>query len=179
MNKLDGSRHRMPQGSAWRALWAAALAWAMAGPASGAPAREAPGGVLGLWVDQEQAERQKLGIWIDACGELLCGRIVWMKKPQSRDGHLKRDRRNPDESMRERPICGLRILEGFKQVAQNIWGDGHIYNPNDGRTYSSTLTLQPDGKLEVRGFVMFSWLGKTVAWVRPRDARDNCAAGPR
>ncbi len=167
------------RGAVFHALWAVPLALSMAGPASSAPAREVSAGVLGLWVDQEQAERQKLGIWIDKCGELLCGRIVWMKKPQSRDGGLKRDRYNPDESLRERPICGLRILEGFKPVAQDIWGDGRIYNPNDGRTYSSTLTLQPDGKLEVRGFVLFSWLGKTVAWVRPRDARNNCAVEPQ
>lgn len=158
-----------------KTLWVVLLGWGLCAPVASAPVSGAATGILGLWVDQEQADRQKLGIWIDECGGTLCGRIVWMKKPQSREGSLKRDRHNPDESLRDRPVCGLRILEGFRQVAHNIWSEGRIYNPNDGRTYSSTLTLRADGSLSVRGFVAFEWLGKTVAWVRPNDAKNNCA----
>jgi uncharacterized protein (DUF2147 family) len=104
----------------------------------------------------------------------LCGRIYWQKKPLSADGQPKRDRHNPDAALRERPLCGLRILTGFRHTKDGAWSAGHIYNPNDGRTYSSTLQLEPDGSLRIRGYVGLSLFGKTVEWVRPQEVLARC-----
>ena len=129
--------------------------------------------IRGPWVDHRESDRHKVGVWIEDCDGLLCGRIYWMKKPQS-GGAPKRDQRNPDAALRERPLCGLRILTGFRKATETSWTSGHIYNPNDGRTFSSTINLQQDGTLRIRGFVGVALFGKTVEWVRPPEPLPRC-----
>ena len=116
-----------------------------------------------------------MAVWIEDCDGLLCGRIYWQKKPLSAAGQPKHDRHNPDAALRERPLCGLKILTGFRRTKDRAWSAGHIYNPNDGRTYSSTLQLEADGSLSVRGYVGLSLFGKTVEWVRPQETLERCS----
>ena len=150
-------------------------ALALASPAPGANERAVTDEVRGLWVDHREADKRKVAVWIEDCDGLLCGRIYWQKKPLSADGRPKYDRHNPDAAQRERPLCGLRILTGFRRTMDRAWSAGHIYNPNDGRTYSSTLQLEPDGSLRIRGYVGLSLFGKTVEWVRPQETLARCS----
>lgn len=146
------------------ALSAAAIAPSV--QASGDDAR-------GLWVDQRDPARRKVGVWIEDCDGQLCGRIVWLKKPLS-GGKPKRDRHNPDARLRDRPLCGLQILSGFRRERDGVWNAGQLYNPNDGRTFRSTINLDGDGVLRVRGYVGAALFGKTVEWVRPADKLPAC-----
>ncbi len=150
------------------------LVFALASPASGASERAVTDEVRGLWVDNREADKQKVAVWIEDCDGLLCGRIYWLKKPLS-GGEPKRDRHNPDAALRERSLCGLTILTGFRRAKENTWSSGHIYNPNDGRTFSSTMTLDQDGSLRIRGYVGLTLLGKTVQWVRPQEPLEHCS----
>lgn len=43
-----------------------------------------------------------------------------------------------------------------------------MYNPNDGKFYSATLKIVNRNMLELRGYLGFSWLGKTVVWTRKK-----------
>ena len=43
---------------------------------------------------------------------------------------------------------------------------GKIYDPKTGKTYSCKITLQGSDKLNVRGFVGFSMLGRNEIWTR-------------
>ena len=149
------------------------MAFALASPASGASERAVTEEVRGLWVDSREADKQKVAVWIEDCDGLLCGRIYWLKKPLS-SGEPKRDRKNPDAALRERPLCGLTILTGFRRANENTWSAGRVYNPNDGRTFSSTMRLENDGSLSIRGYVGVSLFGKTVQWVRPSDKLEHC-----
>lgn len=153
-----------------RAVALLLFAFATTCSASGAPQGTGAGDPRGMWVN----DKKKVGVRIEDCDGLLCGRIVWLKKPQDAGGRSKRDRHNPDAALRDRPLCGLKILGGFRRVAENTWSDGQIYDPSDGRTYSSTLTLASDGTLQVRGYLGLSLFGKTVAWARTRDRKENC-----
>lgn len=127
----------------------------------------------GLWVDQRDPDKRKVGVWIDDCAGQLCGRIYWLKKPLS-GGKPKRDHHNPDARLRDRPLCGLRILTGFRREKDGVWNDGQVYNPSDGRTFSSTMTLEGDGGLRIRGYVGATLFGKTVEWVRPQGKLPAC-----
>jgi uncharacterized protein (DUF2147 family) len=149
------------------------FAVAPAAPASGAAEPAGTDDVRGLWVDHREGDKRKVAVWIEECDGLLCGRIYWLKKPLY-GGHAKRDRHNPDAVLRDRPLCGLKILTGFRRVKESTWGAGHVYNPNDGRTFSSTMSLEHDGSLKIRGYVGFSLFGKTVEWVRPQDNLERC-----
>jgi uncharacterized protein (DUF2147 family) len=131
------------------------------------------GEVRGLWVDQRDPGKRKVGVWIEDCDGELCGRIIWLKKPFS-GGKPKRDRHNPDSRLRDRPLCGLRILSGFRRETDGVWNAGKVYNPNDGRTFSGTMTLAGDSGLRIRGYVGTSLIGKTVEWVRPEDRLPAC-----
>ncbi len=157
-----------------RALACLVIALALAAPASGAPERAGADDIHGLWVDHREADKRKVAVWIEDCNGLLCGRIYWLKKPLY-EGRPKRDRHNPDAALRDRPLCGLPILTGFRRAKEKSWSAGEVYNPNDGRTFSSTLSLENDGSLRIRGYVGIALLGKTVEWVRPQVPPERCA----
>jgi uncharacterized protein (DUF2147 family) len=72
-------------------------------------------------------------------------------------------------------LCGLKIMTGFRPGEAPTWYRGYIYNPNDGRTFNSTIHVEEDGSLKIRGFVGVSLFGKTVEWVRPRETLARCS----
>ncbi|MBI5920579.1 MAG: DUF2147 domain-containing protein [Betaproteobacteria bacterium] len=155
-----------------RAVLLALLVMAMS--AAIASERIASVDVRGLWVDHRESDQRKVAVWIEDCDGLLCGRIFWLRKPLSTQGQPKRDKHNPDAALRDRPLCGLKILSGFRRVTESTWGGGQIYNASDGRTFSSTISLENDGSLRIRGYVGISLFGKTVEWVRPQENLGRC-----
>lgn len=67
---------------------------------------------------------------------------------------------------RNQPVEGMVILWGMER-AGDTWEGGKILDPATGKIYSARLTPIDGGKkLEVRGFVGFSLLGRTQIWVR-------------
>lgn len=157
-----------------RALVSLLVASTLAWPAAGAPDSGGRDDIHGLWVERKPGDKQKVAVWIEDCNGLLCGRVYWLKKPLTASGAPKRDPHNPDAALRERPLCGLTILSGFRRVKEKSWGSGHIYNPGDGRTFSSTINLEQDGSLRIRGYVGIPLFGKTVEWVRPQGNLAPC-----
>jgi uncharacterized protein (DUF2147 family) len=94
----------------------------------------------------------KVTVKLRACGANLCATIVGLKEPISKiDGKPKVDRENPDAAKRKRPLIGLSILLGMKPAGENKW-KGAIYNPDDGKTYSASVTVNGD-KMKVTGCV--------------------------
>ena len=63
------------------------------------------------------------------------------------------------------PLKGLTIMWGFKHAGGNVWEGGSIVDPEDGTVYSCKLTVEGN-KLQVRGFVGISLIGRTQTWVR-------------
>ena len=98
------------------------------------------------------------------CGASVCGRLVSSDGLKA-DPSLK-DVNNADAAQRGRALKGLVILQGFKGAGGN-WSDGTIYNAEDGKTYSATLTLEGDDTLKVKGCI-FVPLCKTQSWTRAR-----------
>lgn len=147
---------------------------ALAAPVAAGMERLGREDIGGLWIDHRDPQKRKVAVWIEDCDGLLCGHIYWLRKPLSAGGRPKRDRHNPDARLRDRPLCGLRILSGFKRTGDGTWSAGQIYNPSDGRTFSSTMTLESDGGLRISGYFGLSLLGKTVQWVRPQEKPGRC-----
>ena len=94
------------------------------------------------------------------------GKIVWLAEP-NRDGKPKLDIHNEDPKKRDRPVMGLLILRGFKKDGANRYVDGTIYDPKNGKTYSCKMELK-NNKLDVRGYIGVSMLGRTDTWT-PAD----------
>ncbi len=98
-------------------------------------------------------------IEISVSGDRLYGKLVSSREPE------RLDTKNPDLALRSENLVGHNILIGFKLGKDDVWKDGKIYNPEDGRLYDAKLTLKGD-ELKVRGFKGVALLGKTVVWSR-------------
>lgn len=130
---------------------------------------------LGLQNIQAQSEGAILGTWFNAEKsakiEILkndsqyLGKISWID-PRGRDPKTILDSKNSDKSLQKRPLMGLTILEGLT-YKNGVWEGGKIYDPESGKTYSCEVKLKSNEILEVKGFLGFSWVGKTVEWTKP------------
>src|SRR5262245_9681461 len=74
------------------------------------PTRSRAATPVGLWY----AEGGAAQVAIEACGDELCGRVVWLRSPFDEDGCELRDRHNPDPTLRSRRIMGLEVLQGLR-----------------------------------------------------------------
>ncbi|MEK6748097.1 MAG: DUF2147 domain-containing protein [Pseudomonadota bacterium] len=124
--------------------------------------------VVGTWVTQGGESQVDLY----KCQNKYCGKIVWLKNPtypsddaRGMAGQTKVDRENSEPSLRTRPILGLVILEALEFEGNDSWVDGRIYDPKNGKTYSCKMTLE-NKRLNVRGFIGISLLGRTAVWSR-------------
>jgi len=114
-----------------------------------------------LWYNEEKTA--KIQIYKATDGRFY-GKVVWLKVPDA-DGKPKVDKNNPDKSRRNDPVLGMLILKAFKKDGEKGYDDGTIYDPKNGKTYSCKITNKGD-KLEVRGYVGFSFIGRTTVWTK-------------
>jgi uncharacterized protein (DUF2147 family) len=119
-------------------------------------------GPTGVWL----YPNQRFAVAIVPCGEQLCGKIAWLKSPDDAQGQPRLDAANPDPTLCARPMLGLTVLQGLRQVDDHTWENGTIYNPDDGSHYSATLSVASDGTLHVHAYVMVAMLGKTIVLTR-------------
>jgi uncharacterized protein (DUF2147 family) len=104
----------------------------------------------GVWLTEAGAAK----ILVSKCGSGICGTIIWLKVPiDPVTGRPQEDEKNKDPALTHRPIVGINIFNGMKLVTERKWS-GRIYNADNGKTYSSDVTLAGPRKLEVRGCVM-------------------------
>jgi uncharacterized protein (DUF2147 family) len=127
-------------------------------------AQNNPDAVLGTWYNGSKESR----IEIYKCGEKYCGKIAWLKEPNYEDGKPKVDKNNPDAKLKSRPIMGMVLMKDFEYDAKNVWDDGEIYDPKSGKTYSCKMTLTDPDRLEVRGYIGISLIGRTDNWTRAK-----------
>lgn len=116
-----------------------------------------------------------LGVWRNPTGNghveifkengKYYGRLVWLKKPHDTDGKPFLDKNNPDKQNCNKPLLGVIMLRDFL-FNDGEWIGGKVYNPNDGKEYRSFMKLKDDKTLSIRGFVGFSWIGKTLTFQR-------------
>lgn len=93
------------------------------------------------------------------------GKIVWLKDP-NKNGKPKVDDKNPDKKLQSVPLIGLVILNNFTFSGDNRWGNGTIYDPDNGKTYSCKMKLVSEKQLDIRGYIGISAIGRTTTWTR-------------
>ncbi len=121
---------------------------------------------IGIWnsVD-EKTKKVTAEIRVSEVDGVLIGRIQRDLDPKAKPGDLcttcKDDRKG-------QPTIGLEIIRGAqKSEGKDVWEGGTIMDPEDGTVYKLKMTPIDDGKkLQVRGFVGFSLLGRTQTWQR-------------
>lgn len=98
--------------------------------------------VVGTWERDTGASRVRFS----KCGEALCGSLSWLK-----------DTNGPAK-------VGQRIFYDMKPNGANKWS-GSAFNPEDGKTYSGTMTLSGN-TLTTAGCVMGGLICRSVKWNR-------------
>jgi uncharacterized protein (DUF2147 family) len=76
--------------------------------------------------------------------------------------------KNPDPALRNRPLLGLTVLAGIRRTGERTWEDAKIYDPDDGANYNASMSIQDDGTLRVRAYVLLPIFGETEIWTRVR-----------
>jgi len=98
-------------------------------------------------------------------GNKYFGKLIWGKTMYESDGSTsKKDVKNKDEKLRGRNLKDLLMLKNFI-YNDEVWEGGEIYDPYSGKTYSCTMKIS-DGKLNIRGYIGISLLGRTAIWER-------------
>lgn len=119
--------------------------------------------IVGFWLNQDADAK----VEIYKSGDKYFGKIVWLKTPiDPVTKKEKLDSKNPDNSLKQRPILNLEILKHFVFDGDNEWNDGAIYDPKSGKTYSCLIKFEEANKLKIRGYIGVSLIGKTTYWTR-------------
>jgi uncharacterized protein (DUF2147 family) len=129
-------------------------------------------GVMGTWLTQSGVAQVKIEPCADPKNGPVCGRIVGLINPKGPDGQVvapeaATDYRNENAALRSRKVIGMTLIWGFKPASDpNTFEGGQIYNGENGKTYTANISLQPDGKLRLRGYVGTPMFGETQLWTR-------------
>ena len=68
-------------------------------------------------------------------------------------------------ALKNKQILGMQILSGLKKDGKE-WNGGKIIDPNSGKEYKAKMSLNGNDKLDVRGFIGISLVGRTQTWQR-------------
>jgi uncharacterized protein (DUF2147 family) len=119
---------------------------------------------VGSWHSIDDKTREiKSEIVIADNGGVLTGRIAKLLRKEAKQDavcELCADDR------KDKPILGMEIIRGAKkQDGKDVWEEGKILDPENGKSYTLRLTPTEAGKkLDVRGSVF--GIGRTQTWVR-------------
>ena len=119
---------------------------------------------VGAWKTvNERGEPEGLVRIVDVAGELR-GTVENVYSPPAPNA-------NPlcldcSGARKDKPVIGMQILSGLRWDGEQYSG-GEILDPNNGRTYRCLLRVIDGGRrLEVRGYIGISLLGRTQVWLR-------------
>ncbi|MGO4328874.1 DUF2147 domain-containing protein [Cupriavidus sp. 2TAF22] len=155
-----------PRRAARGAVMAARIA-VLAGALLGSAAALAQASPAGSWKTIDDATGKPRGlVEITESNGVYTGKLV--KSFVDMEGKSKVCDKCTD-ARHDQPIIGLTIITGVRKTADNEWGGGEILDPENGKVYKTKLSLANDGnKLNVRGFIGISLLGRTQTWERER-----------
>jgi uncharacterized protein (DUF2147 family) len=123
------------------------------------------------------AQNQIVGVWYNTVktgkveifkiNNQYFGKIIWLKEPLSeKTGKPKVDEYNPDKNLTKNPIIGLEVLKAFEYEGNNVFKNGTIYDPENGKTYKCKITQIDENNLDLRGYIGVPALGRTEKWTR-------------
>ncbi|AWH86183.1 DUF2147 domain-containing protein [Flavobacterium album] len=118
--------------------------------------------VTGRWktVDDETGEAKSIVEIYEKDGKVY-GKVVEILNPAKKNATCTKCK----GADKDKPILGLVIIKGLTKDGDE-WTDGDILDPSKGKLYSCTIELDGKDKLNVRGYMGISLLGRTQTWSR-------------
>lgn len=118
--------------------------------------------IEGRWTTIDDKTGQKRAVvQLSTSGGTLNGTIIETFKAPGDTGICDKCPGN----FKGKPVKGLRFVWGLRKKGENEWDGGKILDPKTGKIYNAKITLKGN-KLEVRGYLGVSLLGRTQTWVR-------------
>jgi len=121
---------------------------------------------VGVWnsVDDKTKELKSEIVITENAG-VLSGKISKLLRKDAKQDDVCRE---CTDDRKDKPLIGLEIIRGAKKAdGKDVWEDGKILDPENGKTYNLRLTpIDGGAKLEVRGSIAF--FGRTQTWVRAK-----------
>ena len=120
---------------------------------------------IGLWKNIDDASgKPRALIRIAESNGTLQGKIEKVFPGPSEDRNPKCEK--CEGALKNVPVIGLVILSGLKKDGAEYTG-GKILDPDNGKVYSAKIQMTDAGKkLNVRGYVGVSMLGRSQIWLR-------------
>ena len=119
---------------------------------------------VGTWQTiDDKTNEAKSQIRIADAGGTLSGRIEKLLRKEAKQDAVCDE---CTDDRKGKPLIGLEIIRGAKKVeGKDVWEDGKILDPENGKNYTLRLTPIDGGrKLEVRGYLGPFW--RTQTWTR-------------
>ncbi len=113
---------------------------------------------VGVW----RVANGDANIRIDDCDGILWGIIAWEKDPGGVDSY------NPNPADRTRPTLGIHILKAMRPTKPGLW-EGEVYNAENGKTYTSHLSMTSADVMRIEGCVL-GFLCGGENWTRVKTA---------
>lgn len=132
--------------------------------ALGATAACAQASPVGLWKTiDDDGHTEKSTVRIVEQGGELQGRIESLKDPERQDARCDKC----TDARKDQRLIGFELIRHVKHEGEGVWGGGDITDPGNGKIYKVRLKpIEGGRKLEVRGYLGFSLLGRTQTWLR-------------
>ena len=119
---------------------------------------------VGLWRSfDEKTNEPKSEVRISENAGVLEGRVVALLRKGTDPAAKCVECR---DELKDQPMVGLQIIKGAKKAeGKDVWEDGKILDPENGKFYTLRMTPVEGGKkLEVRGSI--GPFGRTQTWQR-------------
>lgn len=122
--------------------------------------------IIGRWktIDDKTGKEKSIVEIKEVDGQYV-GHVVQLFRPPTEEQNPLCDKCKGE--LKDKPILGIQVLSQLKKTSESKWSEGDILDPNNGKVYSCKMELIDGGKkLEVRGFIGISLLGRTQTWIR-------------
>lgn len=119
---------------------------------------------VGTWNSIDDKTKEiKSEIVVTETGGVISGKI---SKLLRKDVDQKAVCDKCTDDRKDKPLLGLEIIRGAKKTeGKDVWEEGKVLDPENGKNYALRLTpIEGGKKLEVRGSVF--GIGRTQTWVR-------------
>lgn len=118
--------------------------------------------VTGKWktFDDETGEAKSIVEITEERGKIY-GKVIEILNPAKKNSKCQKC---PGED-KDKPILGLTVIKGLSKEGSE-YTNGKILDPNKGKLYKCVVSIDGSDKLNVRGYVGVSLLGRTQTWMR-------------
>ncbi len=130
-------------------------------------AQEKENAIVGKWMYEEK----NLIVEVYKQDEDIKAKIVWFHDPADTLPIEQRlDTKNPEKDLRTRKVIGMDILSDLVyDPKENKFIKGKIYDSSSGKTWDASVWLSDQQTMQVRGYYIFKFLGKTMKFTRMQE----------